>query len=85
MFRGLKSVRGRGPFLGFLPLEGFDRFLGFSCSSWERRRNEEEEEDGIEKGSSSTRFVPFLPFSIFPSLDGCISSSIYVLVIFLMV
>ena len=45
----------------------------------------EEEEDRREEGSSSTKFVSFLPFSVFPSLDGCISSSIYVLVSFLRV
>ena len=48
-------MKGR-PSLGVLPLEDL---------SPRRRRRIEEEEDGREKGSSSTKFASFLPFSIF--------------------
>ena len=70
---GDRNRQEGGPLLGFFPLEDF---------SSGKRRLEEEEEDGREEGSSSTILVSFLPLSIFPSLDCCISSSIYVLVSF---
>ena len=74
---GDRNGREGGPLLGFLHLEDF--------LPRRRRRLEEEEEDGREEGSFCTKFVSFLPFFVFPSLDNCISSSIYVLVSFLRV
>ena len=68
--------------MGFLLLEDF---LPRIRRRLEEEEEEEEEEDGREEGRSSPIFVSFLPFSVFSSLDGCIPSSIYVLVSFLRV
>ena len=58
-------------------------FLGFVLRRG--RKPEEKEDDGGEEGSYNAIFVFSLSFLVFPSFDGCISFSIYVLVSFLRV
>ena len=58
-------------------------FLGFVLGRG--RKPKEKDDDGVEEGSYNARFVFSLSFLIFPSFDGCISSTIYVLVSFLRV
>ena len=57
-------------------------FLGFVLG---KGRKPEEEEDDEEKKGAAMPDLFSLSFLVFPSFDGCISSSIYVLVNFLRV
>ena len=78
--------QGRGPLLGFLPLEDFSPFsrvyfqlLGEEEDLKKKKKIEEKKEASL----PDFFFSPLFRFLLY--FDGCISSSIYVLVIFLRV